>query len=206
MYITYDDMPPSAQKTYDLNNKLRKITMMMGWVLSPVIFLIIMVYSLISGDGFGVSFVLGIEMGMTLGCLLNGFLHSTSILRPALHWLKDKMLGLGILFGLFALIPILLIAIGIPYICAVFGWIFVIVDTILYLKKKPLIYRWEHKQFIKMKKAQEEIEAAAYMEAAEAAKSETAAEKLSSLNKLREQGAITEDEYNAKKAELMDQI
>lgn len=152
--IRFEDMPPSAQKAYNFNNKARKITMMIGWVASPIIFIIYLIKTLVSGELDVVNSFLN---GITFGCALNGLIHSVFLWKIGLKKIKDWALSLGIIFGLFALIPILLIAIGVPYLCAAFGYIFVVIDTILFLTKKPLIYKWENKHFLTSRKAREEM-------------------------------------------------
>lgn len=201
--IQYKEMPPSAQKSYDFNNKARKITMMIGWVASPIIFIAYFIGSIVEKD---LDFVNSFLNGITFGCALNGLIHCVFLWKGGLKKLTEWAVSLGILLGLFALIPILLVVIGVPYLCAAFGYFFVAIDTILFLMKKPLIYKWEHKYLLKSKKAQEEIEEDAYRETMYAAESTAAAEQLSNLNKLKEQGAITEEEFNRKKAELLEKI
>ena len=86
------------------------------------------------------------------------------------------------------------------------GFIFLIADTVFFFIKKPLIYPFEHKCFLDSKKAQEEIQAAAYSEMMRRANSENNMEKIRKLKEMMEQGVITEEEFNRKKTELLDKI
>lgn len=76
------------------------------------------------------------------------------------------------------------------------GWIFLIIDTILFIMKKPLIYRWEDKRVL----AKAETQTGAFIAAP------SAADKLNELNKMLNSGAITQEEFDEKKAELLESM
>lgn len=146
--IEFDEMPKSAQKAYKVNNVVRKITMKLSWITMPLLFITCCIIS-IKEKAFPQEFLLDLEVGLFIGCALHGLIHSGFFIKIALRKIREWVLPLGILFGLFALIPILFVVIGVPYFCAVFGGlVFEIIDTIRYLKKMPLIYNWELKHFL----------------------------------------------------------
>ena len=94
------------------------------------------------------------------------------------------------------------VLIVVPAFGIMFGFVYEIVDTVLFLRKKPLVYQRELKHFMETKQAQAEIEAALTAEA----NSETVMANLQKLKEMAEQGVITEEEFNQKKAEMMARI
>ncbi len=146
--INYEDMPESAQKTYRMNNAVRKFTMKLTWFTIPLVFILCCKVS-IEANAFPKELLTDLEVGLFIGSAIHGLIHSGCIIKIAYRKVKDWALTLGAFLGLFALIPILLIIIGVPYLCAIFGGIvFEIIDTIRYFKKMPLVYKWEHKHLL----------------------------------------------------------
>lgn len=191
MKITYEEMTPAMQKAYRSTNTARKVILFICLAISLIVFFASF-GEFVGKYGFLEAFTGSLAPTYALGGMVCGLVHCEFLFRT-----------------LFRKVPLIL---ALPvclflYIAGSFaGFPLMILDLILFIRKKPLVYPFEHEYFLMLKPVQEEIEAAAYQEAAEAAHSENAAEKLSTLNRLREQGAITEDEYNAKKAELLEQI
>lgn len=194
MYITYDEMSPAMQKAYRSTNAARKVTLFLSLTLIVIVF-----FAVIIGFGDGMNFqgfIAAIPVAAGCGCAIGGLVHGLVHCEFAFKWLFKNLpliLALAGCLGLYLLGAF----IGVPVI---------IVDLVLFIKKKPLVYSFEHKHFFMLKSVQNEMEAAMYMEAAEAARSESVAEKLSNLNKLKAEGTITEEEYSTKKAELLEKI
>lgn len=121
------NLPKSIRRSYNLTNGVRTATMMLGWVLTVMLF----IYALKSGQkGFS-----NIVFAPVFGA---GFIHG------AFHaeFLYKKMFKtLGLIIGFFASVFIFMIA-------AYAGFIFLIVDTVLFVLKKPLIYPFEDKNFL----------------------------------------------------------
>lgn len=196
MNITYDEMPKSVQKIYRFNNSLRKLTMILSWVLAIIIFLALRKRSTEA------SIFNTFHISLMLASVVHGFMHGTFIFRSVWKWLCDKLYGLSILF---LLIAYFVEGVVFSFFCA-YGFVFVIIDTIRSLIKKPLVYRWEHKYLLRMEKPEKVSEEDRYLQSVEANRREVATERLRNLNMLRAEGAITEEEYNAKKAEYLEKI
>lgn len=199
--INIEDMPQSAQTAYARKNKLRGITMRICWALTPVLFVIFCIMSLVNKT-FSEDIEFDLEVALTLGCGLQGLMHIGFFYKRAIRAVYGKIVELGILIGLFVLIPLVGVLIVVPAFGIMFGFVYEIVDTVLFLRKKPLVYQRELKHFIETKQAQAEIEAALTAEA----NSETVMANLQKLKEMAEQGVITEEEFNQKKAEMMARI
>lgn len=179
--ISFEEMPVSAQKAYTFTNKVRKAVMFIGLG----IFLLNLIISFI--NGYKSAFI----SSLFVSGIIPGFIHG--------EFAYKKMFRNLFIIGLF--IDVLLAT-----IFAYAGFIFLIADTILYIMKKPLVYPFENKCFLETRKAQEEIAAATYNVFLRAASSDDAMTKLQKLKEMMEQGVITEEEFNRKKAELLEEI
>lgn len=82
------------------------------------------------------------------------------------------------------------------------GRIFFIIDTILFIMKKPLIYRWEDKRVLA--KALEQ--AVLYQDAVPSKTAPSTADQLTELNQMLSSGLITQEEFDAKKAEILERM
>lgn len=120
-------LPKSIRKKYNLTNGVRTVTLFLGWMIALLLF----IYSLGSGQkGFANIFFAPIFGG--------GFIHG---LFHAEFVFKNAFKKLGIFIGFFISGVIFTIA-------AYSGFIFIIIDTVLFIKKKPLIYPFEDKHFL----------------------------------------------------------
>ena len=139
--ITFDELPQSAQKAYKTTNIVRTVTMFIGWAAS------ILITILLSNEDTG--FVSKIIGGFMLGAAIHGIVHSEFLLKNIMKALKKySIIGLFIGLGLCCMLICLF-----SYI----GGIFLVVDTVLFILKKPLIYPFENKSFLKSKAVQEEL-------------------------------------------------
>lgn len=149
MNVTYDEMPKSVQKIYRFNNTLRKITMILSWVLAVVMFLAMRrhfaelyaedpLYNLYNDWRFDLLLA---HFSIMVTSVIHGFLHGSCIFRTVWCWLLERI---GVLLILFLIIAYFVEGVIFSFFCS-FGYIFTIIDTIRFLTKKPLIYRWEHK-------------------------------------------------------------
>lgn len=183
--ITYEGLPPSAQKAYKFTNNIRKITMFVGWILTIIV---IIFSNTLGDDGISLSLydiILSLYLGMLVGSAFLFFIH--------LEFLFKKIINI------FGIIGILGCCLLVSFFFAV-GPIFLIIDTILFCLKKPLVYPFENKCFLNSKQAQAEVIAKAMMELHSSQNNETTIANLQNLKELVEQGLITEDEFNSKKA------
>ena len=186
--IKYEQMPPSAQKSYDMTNKVRVVSMFIAAALT----VFLSIRGIIKGSGVDI-------FTFMLGGVIHYFIHAEFLL-------KKLMNSLGIL----GILAFLIISVFGMYT----GWIFMIVDFILFLMKKPCIYPFENESFLLSKKAQEEIDAInlqatanAYAQAVrEINGTDNIKDSLEQLKEMLDNGLITESEYEAKKAELLGRL
>lgn len=144
---------------------------------------------LLSNEDTG--FVSKIIGGFMLGAAIHGIVHSEFLLKNIMKALKKySIIGLFIGLGLCCMLICLF-----SYI----GGIFLVVDTVLFILKKPLIYPFENKSFLKSKAVQEEL----YQQNLD---NSYVAGSIQKLNEMMKQGLITEEEFNSKKAELLERI
>lgn len=190
--IKFEDMPQSAQKAYKLTNNIRKVLMFIGWI-AFVGWFIAGVYSMIVSKDFAVGELL--FMCYMLAGFVPGLVHCEFLFKKLFKsiWILFLVgiffLGFIITFALFA------------------GGAFLIADTILFIKKKPLIYSFEHKYFLQTEDAQAEMVVDALSGMGDVASSSDAAKNdLQNLKAMLDQGLITEKEFNDKKKELLERI
>lgn len=194
--VKYEDMPQSAQKAYKLTNNIRKILMFIGWIAFAGWFI------------FGFSSMI-INHDITFGELLfmcyfySGFV-------PGLVHCEYAFKGVFRKFSIFGIFFLPWV-----FIFAVFaGGAYLIADTILFIMKKPLVYPFEHKHFLRTEEAQTEMVAeyqGAMLDALAGTKntvnnSDVAKNDLQNLKDMLNQGLITEEEFNKKKKELLERI
>lgn len=182
-YIRYEDMPPSAQKAYNSTNSTRKVTMFIGGI-----GFIIAALSLLYSSVFDAEKGMTIFLPAAFITMIPGFVHAH------LHFKKFLSKGLiGLAVWLFAVVVI-----GV-YGCV----IFLIMDIVRYIQKKPLIAKSEHKFFLESPAAQQEMMTAAI--AADSRQYNTA-DSLKQLKEMYDSGIISEAEFNEKKAELLERM
>lgn len=179
--ISFEEMPASAQKAYTFTNKVRKAVMFIGWG----VFLLNLIISFF--NGYKSAFI----SSLVVAGIIPGLIHGEFAYKKAVRKLSIIGLLVAMFFGM---------------ILAYFGFVCLIADTIIFIMKKPLVYPFENKCFLETRKAQEEIAAATYNVFLRAASSDDAMTKLQKLKEMMEQGVITEEEFNLKKAELLDEI
>lgn len=194
--ITYEEMPRAAQLAYDKTNKKRKTALFLN--IPCMIILFIMGFNVGAEEGFSFGVGMGMLFCLAYGCAPSGLVHSEFTLKSKTLWA----------FGIFALIPALfLFAFAI-----VFGGIFAVVDLVKLLMKKPLISKSEHKHFMEIPEAQAEIAAmafqAAQMNAAQNISygASDVKEELKELKEMLDSGLISQEEFDSKKAELLEYI
>lgn len=119
-------LPKSIRKKYKLTNGVRTVTLFIGWILSAVLF----VYAITSGEKGFSNIVFAPLFG---GGFIHGIFHAEFLFKKAF-----KKLGLVIGLAAFGLIFT---------VSAYTGFIFLIIDTVLFIRKAPLIYPFEDKKF-----------------------------------------------------------
>lgn len=196
MKITYEQLPEAAKQAYLKANKARKLTMFLC-IAATILFLIAFLPNVKEMSFFGVIFG-----AIFAGSMLQGVVHALSITKSIYFKLKKHIISMIILAPVLLVIPL------IPLCCfAEAGFVFEIIDIILFIQKKPLIYEIENSLFLDSKAVQEEIETAQqeelYRNIMQDLTSENPSQKMTQLRQMLEDGLITEEDYNQKKAELL---
>lgn len=194
----YNSLAGYQKEMYDKCNKGNKGALIAGWVLGALVTLAALIFAISgaisSGDagGFG-GVVTGILSAVMIGVMLGGIFPGIAHLGFLFKKIKlDTAILLILLIGVFILMVYAIILAIIMYT----GWIFLIIDTILFIMKKPLIYRWEDKRIL----AKAETQTGAYITAP------STADQLNELNEMLNNGLITQEEFDAKKAEIMSRL
>ncbi len=188
--ITFNELPKSAQKAYKVSNILRKVTMFLS-----IIIAVVCMFGFSKSDGIFNS----IFAGLALGGVIHGIVHYEFILKAIMR--KTIQVGvIGLLFGLF--ICYLLICLTVPFL----GFIFVVVDIVLLILKKPLVYPFENKFFLNSKAVKEEMAYIVWNDLQKSNDGDNAMDMLQKLKEMAEQGVITDEEFNIKKADLLERI
>ena len=181
-----EEMTPELKKAYTQTNLVRKISMFIGLA---IVAIMLFVYTGITFRNSDLNFIEKILTilveTMVTGGIFHGWLHCEFLVR---HIKREVMFP-------FRLIPYFLVYI--------FGWlpgsIFLIIDLILFIKKKTLVYPFEFEHICRLEKVEQELEA-------EAHKHDNDMDKLRGLKQMYDNGVITEEEFESKKAELLERI
>lgn len=194
----YNLLAPYQKEVYDKWNKGNRRGLFAGWIFGAVLTVISLVL-MISGaassggiTGFG-DIIVGIFSAVMIGIMFGGIFPGLVHLGFLFKKIKlDTAILLILLIGIFILMVYAVILAIVMYT----GWIFLIIDTILFIMKKPLIYRWEDKRVL----AKAETRTGAYITAP------SAADQLNELNRMLNSGLITQEEFDAKRAEIMSRL
>lgn len=196
MKLTYEMLPESAQKAYDQTNKIRKGSMFIAVALSAVLLIIFSV----KHKEFK-NFMDVLSSAFFVGCLIHGFIHAEMLLKPLIKKFLKSLLK--IYFPPIVIISAVMLSFGF-LVAMLIGAPCMIIDLIMYLKKKPLVYSFELGSFMKLKAVQEEIQAMAMQDMRYS--QEDVQTKITKLKQMFDDGLITENEYSQKKAELLSNI
>lgn len=196
MKITYEQMPETAKKAYRKADKFRKITLFLCLAIT-VLFLI-----LFAKVFEGSALLEGIFSAFLVGSMLQGLVHALPLTKSIYFKLKKWIVDM-IIFA-----PVLLVIPLFPLVLFLYiGFVFEILDLILFIRKKPLVYGFENSLFLDSKAAQEEIQAEQqkelYKNAMQELTSENPNQKMIQLRQMLDNGLITEEEYHQKKTELL---
>lgn len=196
----YNSLAPHQKEVYDKWNKDNRMALFTGWIIGVIAAIAWMQLMM---ETSGVDSVSGfsdigsvIFPAVIIGVVIGGFLPGLAHLGYLFKKIKlDTALLLILVFGIFVLCVYIFILALIMYT----GWIFFIIDTILFILKKPLIYRMEDKRVLA--KAMEQ--AVLYQDAVPSQTASSTADQLTELNQLLSSGLITQEEFDAKKAEIL---
>lgn len=135
MKITYEEMTTAMQKAYRSTNTARKMTLFLSIAL--IVIVSIGFLNLAEIRSFK-TFITAIPIAAGCGCAVGALVHGLVHCEFAFKWLFRN---LPLLFALAG-------CLGIYFLGAFVGIPAIIVDLLLLIKKKPLIYPFEHKHFL----------------------------------------------------------
>ncbi len=144
MNMTYEEMSPAMQKAYRSTNIARKVTLFLSIALIVIVSIgFLNLAEIRSFKAFITSIPIAAGFGCAVGALVHGLVHC----EFAFKWLFRN---LPLLFALAGCLGVYLLGafVGIPAI---------IVDLILFIKKKPLVYPFEHEHFRILGSVQDEM-------------------------------------------------
>lgn len=89
---------------------------------------------------------------------------------------------------------------------ACIGFIFTIIDTVLFILKKPLIYHFEYKHFVELDSVQQIIQNLNAEAEIQENDKNNAIGNLQKLKEMLDNGLISEAEYEQKKSEVLNKF
>lgn len=184
--LKFEELPPSAQAAFKRRNILRRASLFAAWIIFAVLFTVF-----IMADGIKNIFM-DAYGAMIFGAILVGTVHGEFIFRKTIHYFPFYVAFVLILIELMCL--------------AVIGFFLIILDTVLVIMKKPLVYPFENTLFLESANAQYEMQQQACDDIINALNSDDALTKIQKLKEMMEQGVISEEEFNAKKTELLKEV
>ena len=147
---SYDGLFPQAQRKYRISNTVRKVTMVFAWAFTLIGTTILVIKGIKVGDIGLFPVMLTLFFFSFLGSIPHAVVHSETIFIMIMHVMK-KFGDLGCIIGF----VIYLVTTGLLMYA---GGILLIVDTILFILKKPLIYPFENKCFKYTRRAEMEMQ------------------------------------------------
>lgn len=122
-------LPRAIRRSYKITNGVRTAALFIAWLIA----VILLVFSVVNGDVSLNGLVFG---PICIGGLVTGLVHGGFAYKKAF---ANFGIVIGLVLSAFAYIGFSLA-----------GGIFLVVDTILFIQKKPLIYGFEDKNFISL--------------------------------------------------------
>lgn len=191
--ITIEELPSSAQEACRKKAKNRKALLFAEWAIAAVGFVFILILCI--QDGKPLSGIVG---GLFFGLVFGGWVCGLDHLGYLFKKVVKNGIGLIIILGLWYIAVFAAIAM----LASLVGWVFLIIDSICFFAKKPLIFQSEINRILQSEQVQTELLYQAIGEASEP----STADKLQELKDMLDSGLITEAEFNGKKEELLKNI
>lgn len=181
--IKYEDLTPAMQKAYDKENKLRKKWLIIGLIVG-VLFGVIIVN--MQGTVDFTTVTVGVVFAWMMSAIIVGTAHQRRWFSNIRH--SMPLIPLGLIVMYFTLIP-----------AGMLGYGLVPIDIVRFIIRKPLIFNSEIPKIVDT----EEVAQEAYMKAA-IEQSVTA--KLNELKQMLDNGLISKDDFEKKKAEILNNM
>lgn len=196
--ITYEELPRAAQEIYLKKTKGRKIRLIIQWVLVALAIvggIISGIAAAAKGEEDALGYAAGlIFMYVMLITMISGLDHLGYMFKKAVK----NGIGLVIILGIWYIV----VFAGICMLAMLSGWVFLIVDSIRFLTKKPLISQKEIAGILEKEQVQAELLVQAYSSAA----TPSASDRLAELKEMLDGGLITAEEFEAKKQEVLSEM
>ncbi len=183
----YNSLAPYQRGVYDKWNKANRMGLFVAWGITAVMIVVFFIVGITQADPLG-GIGVGFGIGVMIGGLIPGFSHLGFLFK------KIKLSSAILLMILIGVFILMLYAIIFAVVwCG--GMLCLLVDSILFILKKPLIYPWEDKRVL-----------AKAAETAPAQFTPSSADQLNELTQMLNSGLITQEEFDAKKAEIMSRM
>lgn len=193
-YIRFEEMPKSAQESYLKKAKNRKTLLFVEWAIAAVAYVMTFIGAILNGENPIASIFGALAIALLFAGFISGLDHLGFLFKKSIK----NGIGLIIILGLWYIALFSAIAMLAYFI----GWIFLLIDTILFFTKKPLVYRSEQKRLLQTEMAQSEM----LVQAIGELNTPSAVDKLQELKNMLDSGHITKAEFNSKKEELLKKI
>lgn len=133
--ITYEELPRLEQEVYDKRNKRRRIFLFIEWAVAAAAFVFGFILSFSEDKNPLSGILVGLFSGLLFGGVISGLEH--------LGFLFKKAVKHGILLIIILGIYYLMVFGAICMLAYLSGWVFLIIDSIKFIIKKPLVSQRE---------------------------------------------------------------
>lgn len=136
----YNSLAPYQRETYDKCNNANKLGLFVAWGITAAMIIVFFIVGITQSDPLG-GIGAGFGIGVMIGGLIPGFAHLGFLFK------KIKLTSAILLIILIGVFIVMLYAIIFLVVwCG--GMLCLLVDSILFIVKKPLIYPWEDKRVL----------------------------------------------------------
>ncbi len=136
----YNSLAPYQRETYDKWNKANRMGLFVAWGITAAMIVVFFIVGITQADPLG-GIGVGFGIGVMIGGLIPGFAHLGFLFK------KIKLTNAILLIILIGVFIVMLYAI-IFTIVWLGGMLCLLVDSVLFILKKPLIYPWEDKRVL----------------------------------------------------------
>ncbi len=136
----YNSLAPYQRETYDKWNKANKMGLFVAWGITAASIVIFFIVGITQADPIG-GIGVGFGIGVMIGGLIPGFSHLGFLFK------KIKLTSAILLIILIGVFIVMLYGI-IFLVVWLGGMLCLLVDSVLFIIKKPLIYPWEDKRVL----------------------------------------------------------
>ncbi len=189
----FEMLMPEVKQAFTKECKGRKIALIAGWIMAIAAEIAFAIWSRdtkYAAESFGAILWDFFNSLQCFGGIICGMYHLRFLFKKTLHW------------GIFNLV-IHTILLGVIWCIGTF---LVIIDTVLLIIRKPLVYPFEEKRVIGEIREKLGVFENPFISLDAQANHAAAMNKIEELKAMHDKGLITQEEFEAKKAELMSRI